>query len=195
MFLNRPTPVDLFFSRNGCPRYRLDDWQVGCSRYDEHLACKGHRLTVYDWIQHNTASLFWTAPVVAGNPRAYQCLQLEHQMKPLTRSGYRRARAMFPAEFTQLTNQRFRSDADFSPTILIPNLEMVAGTAILDTQTPVRHQVYLALDMVPRMHRNVLVLLGRLQRCQLLCLNNANRKWHAAWIARNFDIDSLVCQT
>lgn len=192
MFLNRPTPIDLFFGPNGIPRYRVNDWQLGCSRYDEHLACRGHRLTVYDWIQHNTASLFWTAPVVVRNPRAYQCLQLEHQMKPLTRSGYRRARAMFPVAFAQLTNQRFRSAADFSPTLLIPNLEMAAGTAILDTLTPVTHQVYIAVDMVPKMNRNVLVLLGRLQRCHLLCLNNADREWHAAWISRNFDIDPLV---
>jgi hypothetical protein len=69
---------------------------------------------------------------------------------------------------------------------------MAAGTAILDTLTPMTHQVYIAVDMVPKMNRNVLVLLGRLQRCHLLCLNNADREWHAAWISRNFDIDPLV---
>jgi hypothetical protein len=192
MFLNRPTPVGLFFDTGGQPRYRMDSSQPICSRYDQHLVCSGHHLIVYDWIQHNTASIFWTAPIVNNNPRSYQCLQLEHQMKPLTRSGYHRARAMFPSAFAHLTNQRFRSRDDFSPTILIPNLEIVGGNAKLDTQTPMAHQICLSLDMLPRMKRNFLISIGRLSQCYLICLNNADREWHAEWISHNFNIDPLV---
>jgi hypothetical protein len=113
-------------------------------------------------------------------------------MKPLTRSGYRRARALFPGEFARLTRSRFRSSDDFSPTVLIPNLEMVAGKATLDTQTP--PQICLGMDTAPRIKRNLLLLVGRLQHCHLLCLNNADHDWHTAWLSRHFNIPPL-CAT
>jgi hypothetical protein len=190
MFLNRSTDLGLFFSPDGRPRYRPDGLQSACWHRDKNQSCKGH-LHVYDWIEHNTASLFWTSSDAVRISTAYQCVQLEHQMKPLTRSGYRRARALFPTAFHHVTNSRFRSSDDFSPTVLIANLEMATGNAMLDTQTQQTHQLYLDVGIVPRAQRNFRILQGRLQQCHLLCLNNAGREWHASWISRNFDIDPL----
>ena len=76
----------------------------------------------------------------------HQCRQLEHQMTPMTRSGFRRVRAMFPAEFKRLTQTRFRSSDDFSPIALIAHLEMSTGYARLDTLTPSTHQLYLEVN-------------------------------------------------
>jgi hypothetical protein len=191
MFLNRSTPLNLFFTPDGRPRYRPDVLQSACWCRDKNQDCQGH-LRVFDWIEHNTAALFWASPDVLHNPRIHQCLQVEHQMKPLTRSGYRRARELFPVEFRQVTNSRFRSSDDFSPTVLIANLEISSGNAMLDTQTPQTHQLYLDVGIVPRAQRNFRVMQGRLQQCHLLCLNNASRDWHTSWIYRNFDIDPLT---
>jgi hypothetical protein len=192
MFLNRQTPVEMFFSQDGSPHYRMDHKTSPCWSYDRHRRCKGHR-GIYECIQHNTASMFWTLPTISRTPMDFRCFQIIHHMKPLTRSGYRRSRAMFPDAFDRLTRARFRSSSDFSPTVLIPNLEVAHGHAILETNFPQSDQIYLEVAYLPRIQRNFWYLQGRLQNCYLLCLNNANREWHGSWITKNFQLDQSKC--
>ena len=192
MFLNRTTPLGMFFASDGTPRYRRDDVQPAClDRGQKRSSVGQHVQAVYPSIQHNTAALFWDSPM-GQTAQAQSYIEVEHQMKPLTRSGYRRARALFPAEFEQLTHTRFRSADDFSPTNLVANLELASGHATIDTHPPHSHQLYVDVDTFPTAQRNLRIIQGRLQRCYLLCLNNASLDWHGPWMTRNFDLACML---
>jgi hypothetical protein len=186
-FLNRPTSLNLFFDTNGFPIYRRDTFQASCVTYDDHRKCSCSGQDVFPWILHNTSAMFYS--VIPFQELSFHVL--EHQMKPLTRSGYRRTRAMFPETFAQVTASRFRSRYDFSPTILIGNLEMATFNATLDTLPSRSHQLYIPLNRYSRMLRNLLVVQGRMKEYHLLCLNNGELPWHAKWMSQNFVIDPL----
>ena len=193
MFLNQTTPAEFFFSStDGRPRYRGNTREPGCMDRDRNHACIGqHGNHVYQNIQHNTASLFWTASSKCrSRTQKHTYVNVDHQMKALTRSGYRRARALFPDAFAKLTHTRFRSIDDFSPTVLIPNLELASGLATLDTDPPRSHEVYLELTILPTVQRNLMIIRGCLQRCYLLCVNNGCEDWHGPWLTKHFDIPS-----
>jgi hypothetical protein len=194
MFLNRPIPSDFFFSTDGRPRYR-PGVGLACMDQDRNRACVGqHGSESYDHIQHNTAALFWSAADKIQSTSAPSFTWLEHQMKPLTRSGYRRARIMFPDAFDKLTHSHCRSSDDFSPTILIPNLDLASDLATLVTNYSCSALGCIELSQFPILQRNFLVLSGGLRYGHLLCVNNGIEDWHTAWISKNFHLPSSWMQ-
>lgn len=183
-FLNRSVPLALFFAADGTPLYRPDNVQP------EGLKHSGDRTTyvgqdMYRCIQLNTATMFW-GTIPTDKIASVCCIQPEHQVVAMSRSSYARARSRFPEAFAQLTQTRFRSTRDFSPVTLIVNLEIAAGRA--SVQTLSSKQVYIDVGLFPTAQRNLRILLGEIQDCDLLCLNNAFRSWHKSWIVGNFDI-------
>jgi hypothetical protein len=191
MFMTQQISPDHFFSTDGEPWYRPSQG-LNCMDQDRNRACVGqHGNHVYKHIQHNTAALFWTNPAntQASFSQQRKFVWLDHQMKPLTRSAYGRARAMFPVAFDKLTRSHVRSISDFSPTILIPNLEMALGFAMLDTNKATKSKsLFIELKVLPIMQRNLLVLSGRLGRGSLLCVNNGSLNWHNTWLSKNFHV-------
>jgi hypothetical protein len=181
MWLNQSFELSSFFDDNGHPVYRKHRSQFPC--IDTKWPICPVRKSIYHDALHNSANML--------NLTSFY--QPDHQMEPLTKTGFQIARTRFPQEFYTLTHSKFRSFEDFHPISLVMNILLSIKLASISKTKQIKTKHIALYDNMwyTKLHRNIAICNG-LYKCELLCINDAGttsnkyREWmYKLWLISN----------
>jgi hypothetical protein len=181
MWLNRRLPRNAFFDLCGRPRPLMNKRTMPCLRY-AYQHCPIY--AIYHQAMHNSATM-----VRRVFPN-HQYLSPDHQMHPVTRSGFANARKLFPIDFKRVSQSSFRCESDFHPVSLVQNL--LAASGLSTFRNPAVHGCLLSIYgsvWVTRICRNIAVIRGKVRSMPLLCVNderNLKTGWDRRWLEYHF---------